>query len=383
MLAGGPSVTNTATVAASTLDPTPENAAAAATTMIVLPATTTTSTSTTATTPTSTTTLAATTTTSTATLVATTSTSTTSTSTTTPGPRADLSLRLTADRERVAIGALLTYTLAVINRGPDAATDVVLSVALPGAVRFESTPEPEIGAPLATTTPGACTLAGGAVTCLLGELPAGGSVSRMFVVTRIGREAFTTTAVVAGAEADPTPEDNSASASTPAVPSEDCGNCEDDDGDGLVDAEDPDCCTPQPLNVTSARYRAPQSRLRVTGTVAGSQFAGIDPRREDVRLQIRNADGTLTCCTLAPQRWQRLFGKTYGFFDQRMAVCPNVRCVKLALPANGNERATVILGRTTAAVVASPMQFTLSAGDQCTQGSVEFRSSGRGGAVFP
>ena len=38
-------------------------------------------------------------------------------------------------------------------------------------------------------------------------------------------------------------------------------------------------------------------------------------RRQDVHLQMRNADGSLVCCTLGTQRWQRLFGRTYGFFD--------------------------------------------------------------------
>jgi hypothetical protein len=153
-------------------------------------------------------------------------------------------------------------------------------------------------------------------------------------------------------------------------------------GDGVVDAEDPDCCAPQPMSVTSARYRRPQSRLRVTGSIDGTGFTGIDPRKQTVHLQVRNADGSLVCCTLPPQRWQRLFGKSYGFFDQKMQICPDVRCVKLGLPADGGERATVILGRTSPSMVTSSVQITLSAGGQCAQGQVQLRSA-KCGAVFP
>jgi hypothetical protein len=122
--------------------------------------------------------------------------------------------------------------------------------------------------------------------------------------------------------------------------------------------------------------------MRVAGTIAGRPFAGIDPRRQSVRLQLRDANGTVACCTLPPRRSQRLFGRTYGFFDPRMQSCPNIRCVKLALPASGSERATVLLGKVGASMATAPLQLTLSAGDQCTQGEVLLQP-GRGGAVFP
>jgi hypothetical protein len=54
----------------------------------------------------------------------------------------------------------------------------------------------------------------------------------------------------------------------------------------------------------------------------------------------------------------------------------------LALPANGSARATIIVGRTPASTVASPLQITLGAGDQCTQGEVMLRPTKRG-AAFP
>lgn len=332
-------------------------------------------------------------------------------------PEAELSVVKTGPTSAEP-GATVAYTLTVSNAGPSTAVDVVADDPTPAGLAFVS-------------TSGDCTTP---FPCALGTLEPGGTRSIVATYTAVGAlgSSVLNTAAVTSPTLDPTPENAASSVTTvvttgatsttsttlpvttstlppggtttttpttttstvttttstvttTTVPpaAEQCTNCQDDDADGLVDAEDPDCCAPAPLTVTSARYQAPKSRLRVSGTIAGDPFAGVDPRRDDVRLQIRNADGSLACCTLAPQRWQQLFGRTYGFFDQKMTACPNVKCVKLALPASGAERATIILGRTEPGTVASPVQFTLSVGEQCTQGAVSLRSTRKGGAVFP
>jgi hypothetical protein len=100
-----------------------------------------------------------------------------------------------------------------------------------------------------------------------------------------------------------------------------CDNCLDDDGDGLIDAEDPVCCaTPQPLSVTDARFRPHRSTLRVHATLPAGTFADLDPRRQDVMLQIRSDAGELVCCTIVSTQWQKLFKRTFGFFDQKMTL---------------------------------------------------------------
>ena len=59
-------------------------------------------------------------------------------------------------------------------------------------------------------------------------------------------------------------------------------------------------------------------------------FKGVDPRKDTIRLQVRTAQGETVCCALPPDQWQHLFRKAYGFFDQRMTVCPGIRRAKLA-----------------------------------------------------
>jgi uncharacterized repeat protein (TIGR01451 family) len=73
---------------------------------------------------------------------------------------ADMAIVKTAAPNPVAQGDPLTYTLAVTNNGPSTATNVTVTDSLPTAVTYLSV----------TTTQGACSEAGGTVTCLLGSM---------------------------------------------------------------------------------------------------------------------------------------------------------------------------------------------------------------------
>src|SRR4029453_5803865 len=41
--------------------------------------------------------------------------------------------------------------------------------------------------------------------------------------------------------------------------------------------------------------------------------------------------GELVCCTIPAADWQKLFQHTFGFFDQKLTVCPPIGCLCLAL----------------------------------------------------
>lgn len=88
-------------------------------------------------------------------------------------PAADLSVDKTDSADPVTRGAALTYNLAVSNLGPATATGVQLSDVLPGSVRFVSV----------TSTAGSCAEADGTVTCSLGDIASGNSVTVTINVT--------------------------------------------------------------------------------------------------------------------------------------------------------------------------------------------------------
>ena len=78
-----------------------------------------------------------------------------------------------------------------------------------------------------------------------------------------------------------------------------CGDCVDNDGDGFVDFEDPDCCDPQAgqqfdLDLKKGRFRPrseQQSAVRLKGGLAKSGLAGkIDPVGQQVLVQIHSTE---------------------------------------------------------------------------------------------
>ena len=117
---------------------------------------------------------------------------------------ADLSIAKTAAPDPVTAGNELAYTLTVTNNGPAGATGVIVTDTLPAGVTLVS----------ATPSQGTC---GGAVTCALGNLASGSSVTITIIATvdpALAGGVITNTASVTGTETDPDPANNTASAET-------------------------------------------------------------------------------------------------------------------------------------------------------------------------
>jgi hypothetical protein len=130
--------------------------------------------------------------------------------------------------------------------------------------------------------------------------------------------------------------------------------------------------------------RPGRSTLRATATLASGAFAGIDPRAQDVRVQVRTSAGEQVCCTIASQQWQKLFHQTYGFFDQMMTLCPPLKCVRLVVPKKGPGKAIVILGRVKPGEpLLSTVKITIDTGNQCVSGQLTLHPKGKRGAGFP
>lgn len=116
-------------------------------------------------------------------------------------PPADLALSLTADRNPVAHGARLTYTLVVQNLGPGAAS-VDLRDALPAGAAFVS----------ATPSAGMTCSGSASLDCVLASLPGGGTATLVLVVsvTAARGATLTNTPRVSGGVYDPDPANNQA-----------------------------------------------------------------------------------------------------------------------------------------------------------------------------
>ena len=122
-------------------------------------------------------------------------------------PKADVAVTGSAQPEPVAVGATLTYTITVINKGPAAASSITLTDRLPGALAFVS----------ATSPQGTCANVRGTVACSLGSLGLNRQAVVTLRVTVNGRPAdgvVTSTVAVTAREIDPDVSNNTTSART-------------------------------------------------------------------------------------------------------------------------------------------------------------------------
>jgi uncharacterized repeat protein (TIGR01451 family) len=117
---------------------------------------------------------------------------------------ADLSVIKTAPPE-VTLGDTFTYNLQVQNNGPANASAATLVDTLPAAIEFVS------------ASPG-CSQAGGVVTCDLGSLAPGASLSLEIAVRATSLTLVANTAVVSTGSPDPNNGNNASTAMTQVLP---------------------------------------------------------------------------------------------------------------------------------------------------------------------
>ncbi|HVS99593.1 MAG TPA: DUF11 domain-containing protein [Solirubrobacterales bacterium] len=124
-------------------------------------------------------------------------------------PEADLRIEKIALPDRLTAGGHVTYLLLVHNSGPSDATDVTVTDPVPAAIRLLA----------AHPTQGTCSVASG-LHCDLGRLAAGGNAV-VLVISQVAPDAggrIVNTSTVTGGQVDPTPEDNSSSATVEVDP---------------------------------------------------------------------------------------------------------------------------------------------------------------------
>jgi hypothetical protein len=120
------------------------------------------------------------------------------------------------------------------------------------------------------------------------------------------------------------PPTTTTSTTTTTTLPETCGDCADNDGNGLTDFEDPACC-PAGSTLALQIRRALLLPRKKGGTQLGldtiireGAAAGLDPLTQDVFLQIREQGGAeLLCARLPATRFVKRRGKIFRFADRK------------------------------------------------------------------
>lgn len=173
------------------------------------------------------------------------------------------------------------------------------------------------------------------------------------------------------------------------MPDELCGNCLDDDGDGLVDAEDPSCCGDDlrfagTLQHGLLKPRADgATKLRLKATLGGSELT-VDPPAEDVSLLVRvEPSATPLCVRLVPGSFTTR-GRRFRYKGPK-DTSGTLRRVLIPVKADGTVRYKALGPSMSVALDESasvlPVRITVGFGQgaagRCSTMSAELRKRGR------
>jgi len=174
----------------------------------------------------------------------------------------------------------------------------------------------------------------------------------------------------------------------PVPPVEICGDCIDNDGDGLVDWEDPDCCEQmlalQPKRLMLKRPSAKgRNRMRVRAIYSQFTPAGFDPTRHDTSLQISDGTGQIVCATVAGGHWMHPTPRRYSFCDKDGTFAGGVRDGRFVTKRNGRVIFRAVSRKLPDQIVeGTNVRITVRVGNQCSQSTMELRPK-KNALVYP
>lgn len=147
----------------------------------------------------------------------------------------------------------------------------------------------------------------------------------------------TSTSTLAGATTTTFAGQTSTTTTTLPAGAEVCTNCLDDDGDGLTDLEDPDCCESGALTLAKARFK-PSKKVpgttiaRLKMTLPDPGVTTLDPTKHDTVVQLHRRGGTPDYCARVPAASVvGKKGKRYLFVDKTSVVASAAGIKKLVI----------------------------------------------------
>jgi hypothetical protein len=160
-----------------------------------------------------------------------------------------------------------------------------------------------------------------------------------------------------------------------------CGDCQDNDGDGLVDYEDPDCCQHiDPLTlarlVMRKRPQAAGDSLRLRSRAVASSATSLNPARDGVTLQLSDGGGQLYCHDIAIATTK--VGLKHGVFrfrDKTGTLAAGLRQARFKIRKNGQIVFRAAGSKMQLRPATDPgLRVTLRVGDLCMQTTATLRS---------
>jgi Dickkopf N-terminal cysteine-rich region len=169
-----------------------------------------------------------------------------------------------------------------------------------------------------------------------------------------------------------------------------CGDCIDNDGNGLTDFEDPACCG-QSFSMALSRGRivprGQTSRLRIKSVLARTGLASINPIKQDVFLQIRSVGAQDILCARVPAGKFKARGRGFTYSGRKNPApsAQGIRGLRLKMKKDGSVRFSAVgrrvnLSNAKAGAVQITVGFHDAANDatsRCSATTASFRDAKR------
>lgn len=281
-----------------------------------------------------------------------------------------------------------TYTIQVFDgNGNDNSGAYSLSLAF-----LEGCPIPETTTSTTTTSTTTSTVTTTTVATTTSTTSTTSSTSSSSTSTATTTSSTTVTSSTATTTSSTTTSSNTSSTTRPA---EVCGNCADDNADGLVDFEDPSCCS----EVFSGRLEraevAPKARgaaglqLRATLEIPLPQTLPAAP----VVIQLRADSSAQALCATLPASAVKPRRRGLGFKDlkRRIPTAQGITRFSLGVRKDGTTVVNALGGRVNAPTIgAEDVHVTWVVGEVddtrkplCATVQATFRSARKGAVRFP
>ncbi len=154
----------------------------------------------------------------------------------------------------------------------------------------------------------------------------------------------------------------SSTTSSSTQPAETCGNCIDDDHDGLVDLEDPACCAATgTMQLGHARVASRRGGLVLSASLRGMDLGVLRGGTRDVVLQLRSADGSSFCARI-PGASLHARKRALHFKDPRQLTGSAGGVTRLRLAAGSNGAVSLTAGGPSAHLVSGSGPVSLRIG---------------------
>jgi hypothetical protein len=140
------------------------------------------------------------------------------------------------------------------------------------------------------------------------------------------------------------------------------------------------------MAISTARLQSghpgPIGTFGLRAKLATSGFTGIDPRQDDVIVQLSTGDGQLLCATIPHSLWRSGNGKRFNFADHSGSTAGGATKGRVTVDKNGGVTLTIVGHGLDPARFSPGLGIATRIGGRCSVGATQLKAK-HNRLIFP